>query len=188
LSEQTTAVWSAFESRLRGFLRRRVHDADIDDVLQDIFVRIHRSLQRGDVPEDPTAWVFKIANTTTIDHYRKRGASRLDLSGADLDERPAPLPAELDELDDETRRELAPCVRPFIDALPDEQREALTWTALDGESQVEAAARAGISISGMKSRVQRGRQKLAQRFLECCELEFDARGKPIEMKQRCGGC
>jgi RNA polymerase sigma-70 factor (ECF subfamily) len=46
----------------------------------------------------------------------------------------------------------------------------------------------GISVSGMKTRVQRGRRMMRALFEECCHLSIDARGKvfAIAPKPRCG--
>jgi RNA polymerase sigma-70 factor (ECF subfamily) len=48
----------------------------------------------------------------------------------------------------------------------------------------EAAEMVGVSVSGMKSRVQRGRAQLRQMFDECCEIALDARGKVIDYTPR----
>jgi RNA polymerase sigma-70 factor (ECF subfamily) len=70
---------------------------------------------------------------------------------------------------------LAQCVRPFVDELPDIYRDALVMTELDGLTQAAAANRVGISLSGMKSRVQRGRAMLRDSIEDCCEVTLDAR-------------
>jgi RNA polymerase sigma-70 factor (ECF subfamily) len=49
---------------------------------------------------------------------------------------------------------------------------------------VELAKRLGISVSGAKSRVQRGRQQLKEMLLECCEFEFDRRGRVYDCTPR----
>ena len=81
--------------------------------------------------------------------------------------------------DDDGRavRELAQCLRPLIDQLDPIYREALMLTDLDGLTQSEAARRAGISTSGMKSRVQRGRAQLKSALLECCAVRTDVGGR-----------
>ena len=51
------------------------------------------------------------------------------------------------------------------------------------------AVRLGISLSGAKSRVQRGREQLKQMLLERCEFEFDRLGRIIDCKpRRQGAC
>jgi RNA polymerase sigma-70 factor (ECF subfamily) len=51
-------------------------------------------------------------------------------------------------------------------------------------TQKEAAEILGISLSGMKSRVQRGRERIRHMFEECCELSVDARGKVLDCTPR----
>ncbi len=67
-------------------------------------------------------------------------------------------------------------LKPMIDDLPDKYREALWLTEFEGLTQVELAERLGISVSGAKSRVQRGRSLLRHDLLDCCQFEFDRRG------------
>jgi RNA polymerase sigma-70 factor (ECF subfamily) len=72
--------------------------------------------------------------------------------------------------------------------LPSPYREAVTLVELEGLTVREAAEMAGVSVSGMKSRVQRGRAQLRQLFDECCEIALDARGKVIDYAPRPRPC
>ena len=58
---------------------------------------------------------------------------------------------------------------------------------LDGMPQAGAARQEGVSLSGMKSRVQRGRRRLAELLGQCCTLTLDARGVPMDY-ERAPGC
>jgi len=68
--------------------------------------------------------------------------------------------------------------------LPEPYRDALVLTEFEGLTQQEMAKRLGISISGAKSRVQRGREQLKRMLLERCEFEFDRLGRIIDCKPR----
>ncbi len=81
-------------------------------------------------------------------------------------------------------RLVATYVAPFIAMLPTPYREALTLTELEGITQKEAAEMMGVSFSGMKSRVQRGREKLRALLENCCEIALDARGRLIACEPR----
>lgn len=70
--------------------------------------------------------------------------------------------------------------------LPPPYREALTLTELEGVTQREAARMLGVSVSGMKSRVQRGRERLRELFEECCEIALDARSRVVGCAPRAG--
>jgi len=171
--QATAEVWDAFHQGLSRFLRARVGADDAEDIEQEVFLRIHKSLQGGVMPRNISGWVHQIARNAVIDHYRRRGADPTIVDANPEDERAVELeafdaPGGVDEL--------GRCVRPMVDNLPAVYRDALILTAFDGLSQVAAAEAAGISISGMKSRVQRGRRLLASEFRACCELQFDGRG------------
>jgi RNA polymerase sigma-70 factor (ECF subfamily) len=88
--------------------------------------------------------------------------------------------------DDEEWRELGKCLLPMIERLPDGYREAIRLSEIDGLPLNEVARRLNLSLPGAKSRVQRGREKLRNIFLDCCHFEFDSRGKPIDWLPREG--
>ncbi|HSD89833.1 MAG TPA: sigma factor, partial [Kofleriaceae bacterium] len=79
----TPAVpWSDVAARLRPFVAHRVPSSDIDDVVQDVLVRMHRGLR--DLREDDrfSAWMFQVARSAIVDSGRRRGrapAPDLDL-------------------------------------------------------------------------------------------------------------
>lgn len=177
------AIWSAFADPLRRFIRRRVADeADVDDLLQIVFAKIHSGIGALADGKRLPAWIFQIARRTVIDHFRRRGSmpELTDLPDelADDQEPPAAL------------SELADCVRPMIDRLPEPYRQALTLTDLEGLTQRELADALKLSLSGAKSRVQRGREQLKSLLLACCHLEFDRRGGVADFEPRrgCSSC
>jgi RNA polymerase sigma-70 factor (ECF subfamily) len=172
--------WDVLADRLGGFIRRRVRPEDADDVLQDVLVRIYKHV--GDLADDGRfgPWVYAIARNAVIDHLRRR-TDPTDVPGAEI---PADAP------EDDAEQPLLNCVAPFVARLPSPYREAMTLVELQGLSQVEAADVGGVSVSGMKSRVQRGRRMLRKMFEECCALTVDGRGKVIEAVRRepCDTC
>ena len=85
-------------------------------------------------------------------------------------------------------REVALYVAMFVPFLPSPYREAITLVELEGKTHREAAEMLGISVSGMKSRVQRGRAKLRELLEACCEVAVDARGKVIACERRDQDC
>jgi RNA polymerase sigma-70 factor, ECF subfamily len=76
----------------------------------------------------------------------------------------------------------------MIEALPESYRHAIRLTELRGVAQSEAAKQTGLSVSGMKTRVQRGRRKLKTMLLQCCEIELDNRRGVVAYQLRSGGC
>jgi RNA polymerase sigma-70 factor (ECF subfamily) len=178
-------VWRELVAQLRAFVLRRIADPDrADDLVAEILLRVHENLPSLEDRELLPNWMFRIARNAVIDEYRRAARTR-ERPVATLAEEPAPAP---DEDEPGVLGELVQCLRPLLAGLPAEQRRAVELVELDGLAQAEAARREGISLSGMKSRVQRGRRRLAELLDQCCTLTLDARGVPMDYARpaRCG--
>jgi RNA polymerase sigma-70 factor (ECF subfamily) len=174
-------LWEEFGPPLRGFLARRVPPGvDADDLVQDVFLRVIRSLASLRSTERPEAWLFQIARNALRDSLRARlrRDGRTDALEVDL---PAAPDAAADRA---AEAELAPCLTAMIGRLAEPYRTAITLTSLQGVTQAAAARQAGISISGMKSRVQRGRDQLRQMLVTCCAIAVDVRGGVSDFHRR----
>jgi RNA polymerase sigma-70 factor (ECF subfamily) len=177
-------AWQELESKLRPFVARRVRsDADVDDVVQDVFLRMQRGL--GDLRDEERfgPWVYRVARSAIVDHHRSE--KRRALEDAELPDAAAPAFAEDD--DGAVEREVATYIAPFVAMLRSPYREALTLTELEGLTQKQAAEMLGISHSGMKSPVQRGRQELRAALEDCCHIALDARGRVMSCEPRPDG-
>jgi RNA polymerase sigma-70 factor (ECF subfamily) len=190
----TQRVWTEFGDRLRAFIVRRVDsDADAEDILQDVFLRIHRHADSLERHDRLVSWLFQITRNAIIDYYRAPVRRRELLAGAPLDlERTADQSERWIEDDEDAAsqagRELAYCLAPMVARLPPHYRDAVTAIDLQGIPQKDAALQAGISLSGMKSRVQRGRQALEALMHDCCRIETDARGRIMDYQIGESGC
>jgi RNA polymerase sigma-70 factor, ECF subfamily len=178
-------VWGDFHGRLRSFVSRRVkQSADAEDVVQEIFLRIHRNLSTVKDEARLPAWIFKVARNAIVDYFRKNARPTEALAeNFDL-----PAATEEPETDYAALNELAHCLEPMIEALPESYRHAVRLTELRGVAQSVAAKQTGLSVSGMKTRVQRGRRKLKAMLLQCCEIELDSRRGVVAYQRRSGGC
>ncbi len=151
---------------LRAYIARRIpNGSDVDDVVQDVFLKAAEKIETVKSQESIRGWLYRIAANTIADRYRGR---------RNFEEIPEQLAAP------EAARnhvvELARCLPPFIASLPETYRDALVLSEIEGLPQREVADRLGISLSGAKSRVQRGREKLRQKVLECCDVEMGRGG------------
>jgi RNA polymerase sigma-70 factor (ECF subfamily) len=180
-------LWTRFHGELFAFVRPRVDSAEVaEDLLQSAFLSAHRRLVAGDVPEHPRAWLHQIVRNLIID-ARRRARRQRDLAEAVFHE-PAfdPVRAgthtEADERD--AFAAVARALPMFIEALDPIYRDALHMTELEGLTQTEAAERAGVTLSGMKARVQRGRRQIYEALQQCCEFEVDARGRMTNCTRR----
>jgi RNA polymerase sigma-70 factor, ECF subfamily len=173
------APWQDVAAQLRPFLAHRVDASEVDDVLHDVWLRVQRGLPGLRDEERFTSWLFQIARSAVAEHQRVRARHPLTDEPAQPD-----AAAEPTDDDREAARSLACCISLFVARLPSPYREAVTLVELEGLTVREAADMVGVSVSGMKSRVQRGRAQLRQMFDECCEIALDARGKVIDYTPR----
>jgi RNA polymerase sigma-70 factor (ECF subfamily) len=173
-------VWLEFEKKLRAYVRRRVSANAVDDVVSDILLRLFRSRDKMEGAKNPLAWIYRVAANAITDHYRKSASEKRMLDEMKLvtPERNSSDAAASDP------GSLANCMVPMIRNLPPPYDQALMLTEIEGVSQVAAAKELGISVSGMKSRVQRGRQKLKASLLSCCTVEVNGRGSVVDFQMR----
>ena len=179
----TQDVWKDLHERLFSFIRSRVGtDHDAEDILQDVFTRIHAKLGSLTDSKSVTAWVYRITRNAITDFYRAR--SKMERASGSL--------AKADEGagdgdESEPRAELSRCIKPLLKQLPEPYREAVAMTELGDTTQKEAARLLGLSVSGMKARVQRGRRKLKDNLLDCCHVELDRHRDVIGYRERNDG-
>jgi RNA polymerase sigma-70 factor (ECF subfamily) len=185
-------LFSGLNERLRGFVRRRIGDSDAaDDIAQEVLLRLHRSLGDLRLEDRLDAFAYRIARNAIIDHYRARAAAKEFAAAPDelvahIDgDRDRDGDADADET--RSRQELARCLEPLVARLPEPYREALMLTDLGTLSQVEAARLAGLSIPGMKARVQRARAQVHKLLTACCDVALD-HDRQIAEVRRTGPC
>jgi RNA polymerase sigma-70 factor, ECF subfamily len=175
VAELDSAI-AGFATKLRGFIRRRVRDdATADDLTQETLLKVYRSrdaLRDGDRLE---AWIYRIARTTLVDHYRRRRPS---------DELPATLAAEPADEVARLRLAVVASMRAFLEELPPAYREPVRLAELEGLPLAKIALRLELSLTAVKSRVRRGRAMLKKKLQDCCRFEFDRMGKVIGYERR----
>jgi RNA polymerase sigma-70 factor, ECF subfamily len=170
--------------RLRAYIAARIGDDEAAaDIAQDVILR---SLASGalEQADNPVGWLYRSARNAVIDHYRTRRRlepldDRLELPADSLPDRDHP---------NDATRELGRCLQPLVSELSPIYRDAVTRVDLEGWTHQQAAAELGISVSGMKSRVQRGRSQLHELLTQCCAVRLDRTGGVAGYRPRPGGC
>lgn len=153
-------LYAAVAPKLYGYLLRMARQRALaDDLLQLTFLKVHRARPAFVRGADPVPWIYSIAHRTFLDEARRTKRAVVNL--AHEDELPelaadfgggAAATAEVPRHDPEvTKAALA-----ALALLPDQQREAVVLTKLDGKSVAEAAAIAGTTVGAMKVRAHRG--------------------------------
>ncbi len=175
VENKTEEIWKGCVRNLRAFILSRVsspHDAD--DILQDVFLKIHSKIDTLKNQDLYCPWVFKIARNAINDFYRK------SKNGESVDQ----LKFE-QQFGENPSDAIVEGLRDMVELLPEKYAEALNYVEFEGLTQIEYAKRKGMSISAAKSRVQRGRALLRQVLLDCCQYEFDQFGSIIDYRPNC---
>ncbi len=180
--ENTEEIWKAYHKRLAAYIGSRVKADRVEDILHEVFLKVHKQLDSLNDKGRIESWLFQITRNAIIDHYRSQ-RSTVDI--AEWEE-------STDESDDgELRREFASCLRPIIEQLPEKYRQAIQLSEMEQKTQQQVADEIGISLSGAKSRVQRGRAMLRGLLDECCHIELNQSNQLVSYEQKksdCYGC
>ena len=156
------------------FVAARVDDhAAAEDIVHDVLLRAWERREQLRDAAKLGPWLYQMTRNAIVDHHRAQKPSAElpeDLPAADGD----PIPAQ----------ELAQCLTPLMARLPEHYRAAIELSEIEGLTQQETAKRLGVTLSGAKSRVQRGRAKLQEMILACCRLELDHRGSIRDYEPR----
>lgn len=143
---------------LRPFFSNRVRPDDIDDMLQDVALRVH-VCKRDGVIHNTRAYLFTVARSVITDQ-RRRAASR----GQDRHEPLAPANEQIEERCPERillgKQRLARALQ-LIQEQPERTRDIFRLHRLEHVSYGEIAARLGISVSAVEKHVMRASRHLA---------------------------
>ena len=140
---------------VRGLVRGRLGgDPAVEDVTQEVLMRIHTSCHTYRAERPLLPWVRTIARNAVIDQARRRTLALCRSS----DVEPEEIPVDPPELPGSDR--LSPAIEEALERLPQTQREAVWMLKIDGLSVSEAAERAGVTSGALKLRAHRGRCSL----------------------------
>ncbi len=144
---------------------------EAEDLTQDIFMKLFRSLDKFDPQKNFTAWFLSLAKNYLIDEYRRTKWEKKTRD--DFEDHAAKL-ASIDDperglAEEETRRVLWS----GLNKLPAEIRMAVILKELQGKTYEETADITGVPVGTVKSRVNRGRLQLAQILKEAKEAGHD---------------
>lgn len=170
--------WGKYRTTLYGFILTRVNDPSLaEDIVQDVLIKVYERLNTLRDQDKILSWMYQITRNVIVDYYRKHNPIE------DIDEIVVVQEINIEE---DVQKELAQCLLPMVNQLPSNYQQAVKMAELDGLTQKEIAQKQGLSLSGAKSRVQRGRKMLKQMLTECCRIELDRQGKVFNYE--CGDC
>lgn len=173
----TRTIYDHLQADVRRWFARRAPDDAVDDLVQETFLRIHRSLPELRDADRVAPWVFRVCRSVLVDRARRqRPEDPMIVEQVDPDSVVEP----------DATAVVAGWLPAFVETLPDGYREAVRLSELEGVSQREVAERLGLSASGARSRVQRGRKLLRQALDECCRVTLEG-GDVVDVRRRTDG-
>jgi RNA polymerase sigma-70 factor (ECF subfamily) len=159
---ETQTIWHNYNSEMYFFILKKVKDKNAaDDILQNTFLKIHKSLPQLKDSSRVRAWVFQIARNEIINYFTY---NPLHLQTAD------------DRQDISDRYQPVCCFNKFINELPDKYKQVIELVYFKGEKQKDAAAALEISLENVKARIKRAKDMLRKSLADCCKYQFDKRG------------
>ncbi|SNZ00147.1 RNA polymerase sigma factor SigZ [Flagellimonas pacifica] len=163
-------VWNDMNDRLTNFVIGKVNDSELTkDIVQDVFLKVFSKNDTLKQKDKLISWIYQITRNEIINHFRN-----VDFYN------PSIVIEEEEFNENKLTSELAECVRPVINSLPQKYKEALILSDIENIPQKEIAERLNISYSGLKSRVQRGRAMLKSTCEQCCDISTDVYGDILD--------
>lgn len=183
MKQEITDIWTNFQKELSHFIQKRTQDSNATaDILQEVFVKVINKIDTLNQTKNLRQYLYAMVRNAIVDYYRQQ---KPVLSEEHIPE----ATFTIDSANQLNTIIASCCVRPFIEQLAPKYKEALILSELEQVPQTELAQKLDISYSGAKSRVQRGREKLKEQLLQCCQIESDPYGNITEINsKKCDSC
>ncbi len=169
-------VYEEFHPKILYYLSRLTNPHEAEDIAQEVFEKVNRSLRNFKGESKLSTWLYRIATNTAIDRMRtpsfKRSFENTSLENAiGVEDRNVWL-GQKKTLTDQTfiRKEMSECVREFIDKLPSDYKTVILLSELEGFKNAEIADVLQISLDTVKIRLHRARAKLKTVLNDGCDF------------------
>jgi RNA polymerase sigma-70 factor (ECF subfamily) len=175
-----SAIHDEFRPKIRQYLSRLAGPQDADDLTQEVFEKVSRSLKDFRGESKLSAWLYRIATNTAMDWFRaarsKQSSKAEPIEGSELQDRniwtgEGKSSIELRLI----RREMNDCIRNFIMRLSPEYKAILVLAELEGLKNSEIAEILQVSIDTVKIRRHRARARLKKELEDGCTFYRDER-------------
>lgn len=179
MTEQLDHIdWQHLRDKLTAFVRQRVStDDDARDIVSIALEKLLIELNKGSSPDNINAWLYQVTRNSIVDFYRSR--NKIDsLAHNQLDS----LASE--DSEKTVLESLSQCMIPLIQHLPDHYKQPILLSEIEGLTHKQVAERLGLSLSAVKSRILRGREKLLEKLQRCCALHRDTRHNVVDFTQK----
>lgn len=176
---ELAAIYTEFNQVLLGFIKSKVnHQQDAEDLLHNVFIKVATGIGDLHRKEKLQSWIYAITRNAIIDYYRTTGNKKNLAIEGDISD------SFTDEEYNDTTKGLDCCLIDMVNQLPDEYRDIVIDVEMKGVKQKDLADKYSLPYPTIRSRVQRGREKLKQILLDCCNIQWDNRGNILDVQSR----
>jgi RNA polymerase sigma-70 factor (ECF subfamily) len=172
-------IYTSYEKPLYNFVLRMVKDTQTaEDLIQEVFIKIHQNLKKFRGNSSLSTWIYKIATNTYLDYFRSSGYKKNTMSEY-LDEGENEKWDHLDynkiiSIDEQTiKSEMNTCIQRFLDDLPEDYRAVIVLHDLQDLKNKEVADILNCSLETVKIRLHRARKKFRTVLADNCDFYRD---------------
>jgi len=175
-------IYKEFQPKIRHYLSRMLGDQAAEDIAQEVFDKVSRSLDSFKGISTFSTWVYRIATNTALDKLRspsfKRSSEHSTLEDCTGTEDWNAWTGQAEPTVDQevVRKEMSECVREFVDRLPPGYRTVLILSELEGFKNREIADILEISLDNVKVRLHRARTRLKKELGSGCNFYHNEQG------------
>ncbi|HFD31893.1 MAG TPA: RNA polymerase sigma factor SigZ [Gammaproteobacteria bacterium] len=170
-------IWEKYNQRLKSYIILQTKDDVLaDDLLQEVYLKVDKGL--GSIKDDQriSSWLYQVTKNVIIDHYRANKKVHHEYRD-ELFVDPTP------NISNHPSQQLSDCLLPIIKELPEDYREAVYLSEIKCHSQKEVAKMIGLSYSGAKSKIQRGRLMIKKLLTSCCSIELNSKNSIVDFEK-----
>jgi RNA polymerase sigma-70 factor, ECF subfamily len=173
-------IHETYAPRIKLYLGKLAGDDKAEDLTQEAFARVSRSLKNFRGQSSLSTWIYKIATNAAIDGFRKDKPVKNDFSidvAEDVEDKNI-WTGESSTLDDQViRREMNDCIRHVVAKLPEDYRTVIVLAEFEGFKNENIAGILGLRLEAVKIRLHRARLKLKEELSKQCILYRDDRNE-----------
>ena len=173
---EISSLWLEYKNGLKYYILKKVKNEDVaNDLSHEVLMKVYNSCCSTIQIKNVRAWMFQIAHNTTIDYLKKQHKFTNI------------IPENYDNEDHAFFQEANEIIKPLMQLLPDKYAIPLQLSDIEELKQKEVAQKLKLSLTATKSRIQRARNLLKEKIIECSNLEKDEKGNVIslEIKSEC---
>jgi len=172
-------IYTSYEKPLYNFVLRMVKDTQTaEDLIQEVFIKIHQNLKDFRGNSSLSTWIYKIATNTYLDYFRSSDYKKNTMSEY-LDESENEKWDHVDydkilSIDEQAiKSEMNTCIQRFLNDLPEDYRSVIVLHDLQDLKNREIADILNCSLDTVKIRLHRARKKFRSVLAENCDFYRD---------------